>query len=244
MRSFSAQLRLHQRVLMDNGSLWGPLLFWLIMLAVNFVAYPQDFIGSLAVLLLGLFVLMTWLTYSYINQLPIGLEKVISLKLRKRRRFYQSLLCYLALIGVFFVILGIGASALGLWLHGARYFSRTLNWWDWFGGFLMLLSVVPVAITTGLIWQRRVLSNRRLAGVLTVLMVVLGTCGEAIVTYWHPYLYMLGLLPPISTIAQLFNTSVHIGILDLCLAWLMSLGYSIFLLMIHQVVLSHRQFLF
>lgn len=244
MKSFSAQLRMHQRVVFDNGSLWGPLLFWLIMLAINFVAYPQDFVGSLAFLLIGLFVLMTWLTYSDINQLPIGLEKVIILKLRKQRRFYQSLLCYLLLVGAVFALLAIGSAAIGLWLHGAQYFSRTVTWWDWVGGFLMLLSVVPVAITTGLFWQRRVLTNRRLAGILTVLMVVLGASGEAIVTYWHPYLYILGLMPPISTIAQLFNTSLQIGGLDLGLAWLMSLGYSLFLLMIHQVVLTHRKFLF
>ncbi|UTB71313.1 hypothetical protein A4W76_00230 [Latilactobacillus curvatus] len=108
----------------------------------------------------------------------------------------------------------------------------------------MLTSILPVSVMTGLFWQRRILVNRRMAGTLTILMVVLGSLGEAIVNYWHPYLYILGILPPVSTMAQLFNTLGHISLVDILLSWAMSLGYSLVLLLIDQLILRRRKFLF
>lgn len=43
-------------------------------LLVNYAVQPQDFVGSLATLLMTLFILLTWLTYSYINQFPLQME--------------------------------------------------------------------------------------------------------------------------------------------------------------------------
>lgn len=244
MKSFRAQLRLHQKMVFDNGNLWGPLLFWIVALLVNYAAQPQDFVGSLATLMMTLFVLLTWLTYSYINQFPLQMEKLLILKLKKQRRFYLSLISYLILLGLFFVLLGIGSLAITYVLNGHQAFNRTLNWWDWLGGGLMLTSILPVSVMTGLFWQRRILVNRRMAGTLTVLMVVLGSLGEAIVNYWHPYLYILGILPPVSTMAQLFNTLGRISSVDILLSWVMSLGYSLVLLLIDQLILRRRKFLF
>ncbi|QFP78768.1 hypothetical protein [Latilactobacillus graminis] len=244
MKSFSAQLRLHQKMVFDNGNLWGPLLFWVVSLLFNYGAQPQDFVGSLALLLMVLFVLMTWLTYSYINQFPLPMEKLLILKLKQQRRFYLGLISYLSLLGLIFVLIGILSLAVTDWLNGRQAFGRGLNWWDWLGGTLMLTSVLPVSVMTGLFWQRRILANRRIAGLLTILMVVLGSFGEAIVKYWHPYLYILGILPPVSTMAQLFNTLGTISLVDILLAWAMSLGYSLVLLLIDQLILRKRKFLF
>jgi hypothetical protein len=169
-----------------------PAVVWIFGLIFTYSVKPNGIIASYSVTGILLFVVIAWVSYSYINSFDEVQEKLLILEANELT-FYHTVVMFLFCIGCILALSAVGVPFLYYLYYGRSFYSRVFHWYDFFHGLSYHLAVIPMGIISGLFFQKRIMRDRKSSILLTVLVVILSIC-SGFITFFK---FLVFIVPPI-----------------------------------------------
>lgn len=200
-------LKYNFKMYMQSHKYIMPFFVFMIYMGMAYYITPVDIVGSMVSSAAFLFVLMTWIGFTYCNNVDLIAEEVLILKLKSHTRYWISKITFMSVVGGFFSVLSIGVPMIYNLICNVFKFPVTFT--DIFVSFLvhMLLSVIGALI--GMLFQPRIISNRKMAILGSIFIVVMSIVKGPVINEFPYVKYIMWIFPPINEISKAYLNLMH-----------------------------------
>lgn len=219
-----------------------PLAFMFILLYSIYSARPIGVVESMITSCQILFLTMVWLGITACEvETPVS-EQILVLRTKSAEKYYLSQILFMFSMGA---VLSAASLAVPLWkeiFYAGGFFSRPLNGWDMFCGFILFVLSAACGSALGGFTHSRIMRSRKNA-VITVFLLTILTMLKVVALERFPFSeVILWVLPPMSELSVIFSGKDSFRITEL--AWASGLlGVSAAALCgIRCVILLKRRF--
>lgn len=240
--NFKALVRYNMKDYLQSTKIILPIVTLVLLQLAVYTTSPIKLIDSVLMSCLYTFLIMIWIGYSYNGLEDIISQQLILLKSRHSVSYYLSQSVWLAILCV---IISIGCSIVPLIANGvnfSHFFERNITGYDIVSFFILFLGTTLTGAFLGSLIHPRILTDKKLALVLVLLIAALCLTKEDIIAKNNYLAYVLWILPPIGKYVNFFMESNRLEIHTLGLFTLVMLVYSSIYLVIRTAILNRIKF--
>jgi len=199
---------------------------------------PMRLVTCVVMLCFVLFLTMVWMGYMIAGREDAVEEQLLYLRVVRKSSYYVGKSLFLLTAGLLFSALAMAVPAV-LAVMDTDVFSVPIRAGDLAQSFLLLSGSAGAGIALGSLLSPRVMRDRKLSLLLTVLLAVMSVLGSALKTYVMAG-WFIWLLPSISAIGEVYgNGSSFLPGRTIAL-WGMLAVYSVVYLAV-QFLISHKR---
>lgn len=201
---------------------------------------PVQLVTCVVVLCFVLFITMVWTGYTLADRENPVEEQLLYLRVVRKSSYYVGKSLFLISVQFLFAILAI-LMPLILAVTAADTFSGTVTAGDLAQSFLLLLGSASAGMALGSLLSPRVMRDRKLSLLLTMLLAVLSVLGSTLKKYavagWFVWL-----LPPISAIGEAYGSGGAFLPGRTIVLWGMLVLHSMVCLLARDLISHKRRF--
>ncbi|GAA0742929.1 hypothetical protein [Clostridium oceanicum] len=205
MKTFNYLLKYHLSLYLKTNKFIMPMVLWMGFMAVSYSVKPQDFVSSALVSMGVLFLIMAWISFSYLEDIDIVSEELILLKSRNKTIYYLSKNVFLIIIGLFMSIIGVAFPIIRNALDRFEFFNRSITVGDIFSSLLLHIIFAALGCSLCILFQARCIKNRKIAIEMLILALVVSIIKIAIIQKLPLIKYVTWVLPPICEILKVLG---------------------------------------
>lgn len=235
-------IRFHRKICSRSTRYLAPFILLLVLLYNMYYAIPVQLVSSFSVSAFAVFVLMSWIGYTYANDEDEVTTQILMLRVNNDRLYYLADVLLQFMISVLISIITVGFPLVQNMLHGFGMYKRPVTLLDVVAAFLLTLAAAFLGACTGMLFSHRIFRDAKLNMALAVLFVTLAIAKSGVVKLFPASRYLLWILPPVSdTIVMNTQSDYYTPILVVSGVFIM-LVYSIVLAILRAWLLSRRRF--
>lgn len=216
-------LKYNLKMYMKSYKYIMPFLVFIIYMGVSYYIIPVSIVGSMISSATVIFALMTWIGFTYCNNVDLIAEEVLILKLKSHTRYWISKIIFMSVIGLFFSVLSIVIPIICNLIY--KIFKDPVTFSDVFVSFLihMLLSIIGALI--GMLLQPRIISNRKIAMIGAIFIVLMSIVKEPVNNAFPYAKYIMWFFPPINEISKAYLNLTHFNMSNLIIPLIIMIIY-------------------
>lgn len=217
-------LKYNFKLYMKSYKYIAPFFIFIIYMGLAYSIRAMDIVGQMMTSSFVVFALMAWIGFSYCNnETELNAEKILILKLKSHTLYWISNIIFMTAIGVFLSILATGIPLLLNCM--VNIFKYPVTAGDIIIPFILHIFLSIIGALIGMLFQPRIISNRKMA-VLGIIFVIVTSVSKEHIIMDLPYSrYIMWILPPIDAITNAYNNMNHFTISDLIIPLLFMLVY-------------------
>lgn len=197
-----------------------------IFIAYTGMAYyimPVDIVGSMISSAAFIFALMTWIGFTYCNDVDLITEEILILNLKSHTRYWISKIIFMSVVGLFFSILSIGLPIIYNLI--CNVFKAPVTFSDVFVSFLIHMPLSIIGALIGLLLQPRIISNRKMAMLGAIFIVLMSIAKDPVINEFSYAKYIVWIFPPINKISKAYLNLIHFNIPNLIMPLIIMIIY-------------------
>lgn len=200
-----------------------PFFVFIIYMVMSYNMRPIDMVGIMISSAAFIFALMTWIGFTYCNNVELVAEEVLILKLKSHTRYWISKIIFMSVVGLFFSALSIGVPVICNLIF--NIFKAPVTFSDVFVSFLihMFLSIIGALI--GMLLQPKIISNRKMAMLGAIFIVVMSIVKGPVINEFPYSKYIMWIFPPINEISKAYLNLIHFNISNLIMPLIIMIIY-------------------
>lgn len=201
---------------------------------------PAQMVTCVVLLCFVLFLTMVWMGYMIAGREDPVEEQLLYLRVVRKSSYYVGKSLFLLAVQLIFAALAMAIPML-LTVMTTDMFSGSITVWDLVQSFLLLSGSAGAGITLGSLLSPRVMRDRKLSLLLTLLLAVVSVLGSTLkkyaVTGWFAWL-----LPPISSIGEVYGNNNSFLPERTLVLWGTLVLYSMVYLALGDIISHKRRF--
>lgn len=216
-------LKYHFKMYMKSYKYIMPFLFLWIYIAMTYWMKPLDFVGSMISSATLIFALMVWIGFTYCNSADLIAEEVLILKLKSHTCYWISKIIFMSVVGLFFSILSMGFPLIINLI--SNIFKYPVTFSDLFVSLIIHILFSIIGALIGMLLQPRMLSNRKMAMLGAIFIVVMSIAKEQVLKEFAYAKYVMWVFPPINEISKAYLNLIHFNIHNLIMPLIIMIMY-------------------
>lgn len=203
---------------------------------------PLQLIDSVLISSIYTFLIMIWVGYSYNSLEDETSQELIILKMRSSSKYYLSQGVLLACLCTFVSLICSFVPSISDIISQHTVFERTVTSGDLFSFIILFLGTTFSGAFLGSLIHPRIISNKKNALVLVLLIAVLCLIKTVIISEKSYLAYFLWVLPPISSMVEFFSKTDFLRMDSLIGFTIIMFIYSLGYLVVRILLLSKIKF--
>jgi len=242
MKCFNELMKFHFVIFMKTNKIVMPVLLWIVFMGTAYSTMPLEIVSSFIVSLFFLYILMTCISLSYTDSVDVISEQVLIFKVGNENRYYLSKVTFLIILGTIASLIGILFPLMKDIILDNRLFSRAITIQDLGCAFILHVSAAILGIVTGMLFQPRIIKDRKKALLYTGLFVVMAMVKIQLVKEFSIAKFIAWIFPPLADITNLFSGKKYFYFEDITKAIIYVGVYSIVVIIINIYLLRKNKF--
>lgn len=201
---------------------------------------PAQLVTCVVMLCFVLFLTMVWMGYMLADREDPVEEQLLYLRAARKSSYYIGKGLFLLAAQMIFAVLAMAVPLL-LFVAGTGLFSGAVTAWDLVQSFLLLSGSSGAGIALGGLLSPRVMRDRKLSLLLTMLMTFMSVLGFALKRYAVAG-WLVWLLPPIFSIGEAYGSGNSFLPEKTVVLWGTLVLYSIIYLALGDIIRHKRRF--
>ena len=201
---------------------------------------PAQLVTCVVLLCFVLFFTMVWMGYMIAGREDPVEEQLLYLRVVRKSSYYVGKSLFLLAVQLIFAALSMAIPML-LSVMTTDMFSGSITVWDLVQSFLLFSGSASAGITLGSLLSPRVMRDRKLSLLLTVLLAVVSVLGSILKKYAVAG-WVVWLLPPISSIGEVYGNSSSFLLERTLALWGTLTLYSLLYLALGDIICHKRRF--
>ena len=237
MKTMIELTKYHGHSYLKSNKYVMPLAVFFVLLYVNYSIIPLRVIDSFCISCVYAFMIMVWAGIGYNESEPLISRQILVLRVQSASRYYISDSAFLLLLGFGVSLLGIGFPIVQNLANNGNVFLRPLTAADLIGSFFLLWASTFAGGAVGTLFHPEVLTDRRIAVVLTVLFALLAVVKTGIAKEVPTLEAVLWIFPPVAELSSDFALQetyrfgeVAVAVGHLCVYCIFVTGVKIWIL--------------
>lgn len=216
-------LKYNLKMYMQSYKYIMPFFVFMIYTGMDYYITPVDIVGSMISSAAFLFALMTWIGFTYCNNIDLIAEEVLILKLKSHTRYWISKIIFMSAVGLFFSILSIGGPIIYNLIFNVFKYPVTFS--DAFVSFLIHMPLSIIGVLIGMLLQPRIISNRKMAMLGAIFIVLMSIVKGPLINEFPYAKYIMWVFPPINEISKAYLNVKHFNIPNLIMPLIIMIIY-------------------
>ncbi len=243
MMKKTIELVKYQMTLFFRGSKFiMPLVIMAVFLYMMYSIKPTGIVDSFSISGYLVFFIMVWISLLVSSSEDVVMEQIQLLRVQKSVYYYFSKVIFLMAVGLIVELICLIFPIVQNILNHNELFLRQLTVYDLLNAFLLLGGCSFAGGSIGSLFHPRVLRDRKLAIVLTVLVTVLASI-RTVLTQEVPILKaVLFIVPPLDRISVVYGQTDVFQLHQTMVIFLWLVFYGIVFSMVKSVICYRRKF--
>lgn len=209
MKKIIELVRLQLQMYFKGSSFVMPLIASAVFLYVMYSVKPLYVVSSYLISCTVIFLIMRWVGLSVSSGENTVTEQLVLLRVNSAGHYYGGKAVFLLTIAILFDLLFTVFPVVDHMINGWNLFVRPLVISDVANAFILQGGCAFAGIALGSLLHPRVMKDRKLAILLTVLLAVLTVVRASIVSWLPALKAVLWVLPPVMRPAEVFGNSEY-----------------------------------
>jgi len=154
-----------------------------------------------------LFFLMVWIAMTAVQREDEVMEQILYLKMNSAGKYYLGKALFLICIALLYVILCIFFPVFQNAVNGGDMFIRKITGADLLNAFVILTGSAICGSCTGNLLHSRVMKDRRLAFILTVLICIMAIVQTSVIRKVPVLKFIMWIFPPVMLPSQIYRNA-------------------------------------
>lgn len=200
-----------------------PFFVFIIYSVLAYSVIPVDIVGGMVSSAACIFALMTWIGFTYCNNIDLIAEEVLILKLKSHTSYWIYKIIFMSGVGLFFSVLSIGVPIICNLVCSIFKFPVTFS--DIFVSFLIHIPLSVIGALIGMLLQPRIISNRKMAMLGAIFIVLMSVVKGPVINEFPNTIYIMWIFPPINEISKAYLNLTHFNIHNLIMPLIIMIIY-------------------
>ncbi len=209
MKKTTNLVKYQLQIYFGGSSLVMPVIFTGIFLYIIYSTKPLYIVSSFLLTSSFIYLLMIWIGLTVATSENIVTEQLLLLRVESAGCYYASKVIFLMCITLFFNLLCTGIPVVINMINGYDLFVRELNFSDVGNAFLFQYGCGFAGATLGNLMHPRVMKNRNVAMILTVLFAILSVVQKPLIEILPIMKGILWILPPVMLPAEHYGNAEY-----------------------------------
>lgn len=230
------------QVYLKGSSFVMPLVAAMCYLYVMYSMKPLFVVSGYILSGIFLFFLMVWIAMTAVQREDAVLEQILYLKVENAGKYYIGKAVYMACVALFYVLLCVFFPVFQNAVNGGDMFLRRITGADLLNAAVILAGSAICGSCTGNLLHPRVMKDRRLAFILTVLICIMAVVKTSVIHKFPVLKFFMWVFPPVMQPSQIYRNADFFNLTHSLVLFLTFLVYALVYTAVKSILCSRNRF--